>query len=436
MPFRRWDVVALAGGLLVVCALASGGVAGCAVEGASNAAVLADDGGATDDGAVESGYGSTHDAAPGSPTYDSGAGSSSCSDSKTMCPGVGCIDTSSDIHHCGDCMVQCSAPSGGASAGDGGGAATGPDGGAVDDGQLVAMPACVSGTCTLQCPPGPTVQACASGCFDTSVSRENCGSCGYVCASDQQCVNGVCCGGSSKICGGACVDLTQDPNNCGACGNKCPATAQCVSSTCVGYDVTTPAVPFVDACAATTHQTLLKNATGWEETAVIALPFSFTFFGQAQTQFWVGSQGTVGFGKPPTAAYGFPSCPLPDTSNAYPAIVAFGDFVDTSASGVCWAASGTAPNRTMAVTWSKASHDLDTGSVLTFSVVLTETTNTVDVVYQTATQGSDGGGYVLGNSATVGLQSGTGAAAQYACGQGSNDLFNAAPFSVHFAPLK
>src|SRR5262249_39974770 len=158
---------------------------------------------------------------------------------------------------------------------------------------------------------------------------------------------------------------------------------------------------------------------GWEASAPVALPFPLTYFGQKQTQFWIGSQGTLGFDALPSSSYGYPTCPLPDSFNAYGAIVAFGDYLDTSASGVCYATPGTAPNRQLVVTWEKATHESDPGSVLTFSVFVGEGNGVVDVVYQTATVGTGGGGYVRGNSATVGLQGPKGTyAAQFACGQG------------------
>jgi hypothetical protein len=65
-----------------------------------------------------------------------------------------------------------------------------------------------------------------------------------------------------------------------------------------------------------------------------------------------------------------------------------------------------------------------------------ETGGTIDVVYETATPGTGGGGYVRGNGATVGLQGPAGGvASQFACGQGSNDLYNATPYAVRFTPL-
>jgi hypothetical protein len=336
-----------------------------------------------------------------------------CPAQQTMCPG-GCANLTNDPSNCGACGTTCVAA---ASAG--------------------AKAVCSAGQCTFDCGSGGGT-ACSDGCYDLKTSANNCGSCGFSCGAGQTCQNGVCCGGGSKICNGACVDVSQDPANCGDCAHACAKGGQCAAGVCAGYASAAATTPFVDACTLSGHQTLLASTTGWEASAPVPLPFDVAFFGSKQTQLWIGSQGTLGFGaSPPSSSLGYPTCPLPDSFNAYGAIVAFGDSIDTSASGVCWGTTGTAPNRQLVVTWSKATHESDPGSVLTFSVLVAETGGAVDVVYQTATPGTGGGGYVRGNSATVGLQDPTGKiAAQFACGSGSNDLYNSTPYAVRFTPLQ
>lgn len=351
---------------------------------------------------------------------DGASCSSECPGQLMSCPGLGCIDTSSDLKNCGGCGEVCAAPGAGG-----------------------AKPLCRNGQCVFSCPAdaGPTVQACPGvGCVDVTKSPENCGGCGTVCGAGQTCDNGVCCGGASKLCSGACIDVSKDPANCGACGMKCATGGSCSGGKCVGYTTSTPTPPTMgpDACMTAGKTTLLVSAVGWETSAVVALPIPFTFYGAAQTQFWIGSQGTMGFGPPPSGSSGdgYPECPLPDSFNSFGAIEPFGDGIDTTMTGVCYATTGTAPNRQLTVTWEQATHELDSGSILTFSVVLSETTNAIDFVYITSTPGTDGGGYVRGNNASVGLQSPDGlSATQYACGGGSNDLFNTAPFAIHFDPL-
>jgi hypothetical protein len=90
----------------------------------------------------------------------------------------------------------------------------------------------------------------------------------------------------------------------------------------------------------------------------------------------------------------------------YPAIVAFGDEeLATGPQGVCYGSQGTAPNQQLVATWKQATDEGDPSSVLTFSIVLTQTTNTIDLMYQTLS-GADGGTdpTVAGANTTVGLQ--------------------------------
>ena len=106
---------------------------------------------------------------------------------------------------------------------------------------------CSDGQCTVR-----TVQrhSCDAGltqcgpltCADTSSDRDNCGSCGTTCTAKQQCLNGVCIAVASEAnpcsavhqakCGGACVDTKTDNQNCGGCGNQCGQGTTCCNGAC------------------------------------------------------------------------------------------------------------------------------------------------------------------------------------------------------------
>ncbi len=95
---------------------------------------------------------------------------------------------------------------------------------------------CVGGDC--QC-----LTTCSSDagtvCSDTQVDPRNCGFCGNVCSTNQDCIFGLCecvlsntlglCGGDAGL---ACVDLQTDSANCGHCGNQCSDDQHCGSGVC------------------------------------------------------------------------------------------------------------------------------------------------------------------------------------------------------------
>jgi hypothetical protein len=229
-------------------------------------------------------------------------------------------------------------------------------------------------------------------------------------------------------------------NCCDTGSGVCYATTQssCPVAT-VSYTTSTPVASFLDACSLPCSTRVLVGKPARTSTPPIALSFPFTFFGQATTQVWLQSQGTLGLGPPPTspAPTSFPSCTVSNSTTAYAAAVVFGDAnLATGGNGVCYATTGAAPNRTFIATWSQATDTSDLGSVLSFSVVLTETTNTVDFVYGTA---MGGGGAALdstvaGATATVGIQSYADGSHEYAAYSCAKAFLTSTPFDVQFTP--
>ena len=113
----------------------------------------------------------------------------------------------------------------------------------------------------------------------------------------------------------------------------------------------------------------------------------------------------------------------------------------TGPKGICYGVSGTTPNRQFVVTWEQATNVNDPGSVLTFSVILTETTNTIDFAYQTATStDGDPGHELAGADTTVGIQSPVGGAELFVkqfCGKGSPSpgFLTSTPMVFRFTPI-
>lgn len=442
--------------LLAVAAVALG-AASCATSGQGENQVFVDassDGSPTSDGTTSDSAGGSQDSGVGSrcdadtmtdpsscgacgnhcPSGDScscGVCTPPCKGGLSPCCGQ-CVDVTRDPGNCGTCGNSCMAPSGGS---------------------VPGTPLCQAGACSFTCPldagleGGGPVERCgadagASGCYDLTSSAGACGACGRACSAGDVCVDSVCCPSGDGICGGTCTSL-DTPTNCGACGAACPAPAMCTSGKCTGYITSTPnPVPaFIDACHLPGHATVLVNTSQWQPSTPFALPFTFQFFGTAESQAWIGSEGTLGFGAAPNDI-GYPDCTAGfNPFTGYPAVVVFGDSsLVTGPGGVCYGETGGADAgdaggaSQFVVTWEQTTDPSDPGSVLTFSLVLTQGTNTLDFQYGTMTGGADAGldPTVAGKGATVGLQLGGGGPnTALPC---ATAFITATPYDVRFSP--
>ena len=199
------------------------------------------------------------------------------------------------------------------------------------------------------------------------------------------------------------------------------------------YTVSTPTPPpaFVDACALTGSVTVLQ-AHDNSVTMVAALPFAFSFYGAPVTKYWVNTNGVLGVDPSLPTINPFVVCPLPMIGVPHPAIYAFADDLETRDSGICIGTTGAEPNRQFVVTWKDAMLKGKSSSHLTFSVVLSETINTVDLAYETLTGGT--GGAAEGSGATIGLEDSTGTRTdQFSCRM---PMLATTPMDVRFAPIR
>lgn len=148
---------------------------------------------------------------------EAGVCKNDCNPPQIKCVGEGCVDITTDPDNCGACGVLCHAPYGGTSPD-----AAGPD---ADNGQRVAKAQCKASTCGYGCPQG-SAPCDDAGCFDLSLSNDNCGSCDNACPPGQQCMGGTCCTQGNVVCSGSCTDPRTDPNHCGTCSTQCAALGQ------------------------------------------------------------------------------------------------------------------------------------------------------------------------------------------------------------------
>ena len=61
---------------------------------------------------------------------------------------------------------------------------------------------------------------CNDECYTFQSDKNNCGTCGNICANCEQC------------CGGKCVDFNTNKDNCGKCGNACDNNSYCCDGIC------------------------------------------------------------------------------------------------------------------------------------------------------------------------------------------------------------
>jgi hypothetical protein len=115
------------------------------------------------------------------------------------------------------------------------------------------------------------------------------------------------------------------------------------------------------------------DLTGDDETALIDLPFPFTFYGQSHSQAWIDTNGQIAFGDQNQS---FPDEflePIPSDSTPNATIYVFGDdLVVGPGSVIRTKLSGAAPNRTFLVEWSGVTRYDDGDQRLNAEVILAE----------------------------------------------------------------
>jgi hypothetical protein len=185
---------------------------------------------------------------------------------------------------------------------------------------------------------------------------------------------------------------------------------------------------FIDACSlpGSVNVRAQFRATGSFDahdegvTDVLNLPFSFKVYGKTYSQYWITTNGQLGFGATRGgSAFGQVTCPLADARIKTPVVFVYSaDLIgrlDGNA-GVCYATTGISPRRKLVVTWKDSFYyDAWLTSHVTFSATLNEGSNYIDVAIArvdapTLPSLEDG------NSAVVGRQSG-GSAQAYSCQQ-------------------
>jgi hypothetical protein len=117
----------------------------------------------------------------------------------------------------------------------------------------VGHPCCEGTCCSLGdsccgescCSPGDSCCLEKSCCSPT----EQCCPSGTCCPKTGLCCSTGCCTSGQHCCSNACADLQTDPANCGSCGHVCQTDANCVNGSCVCPVVPAPTVCGPSFCA-------------------------------------------------------------------------------------------------------------------------------------------------------------------------------------------
>lgn len=107
--------------------------------------------------------------------------------------------------------------------------------------------------------------------------------------------------------------------------------------------------------------------------------FSFTYFGNSYTQFYVGSNGWIGFSPGQTS--GYVAAYIPNASSPMNAILADWEDLYPGASNIRYVTLGTAPNRSLVVSFNAVPHYGCNTNLHTFQFILYETSGLIDINY-------------------------------------------------------
>ncbi len=122
--------------------------------------------------------------------------------------------------------------------------------------------------------------------------------------------------------------------------------------------------------------------------------FTFTFFGINYTQFYVGSNGWIGFSANQTT--GYTAAYIPNAGSPRNVIMADWEDLFPGTTNIYYTTIGSAPNRKLVVSFNAVPHYSCRSNLHTFQFVLYETTNVIDINYQSKP-------LCGGNNATAGL---------------------------------
>jgi hypothetical protein len=283
---------------------------------------------------------------------------------------------------------------------------------------------CATGS---HCLAGGSQDACVADGTISAVCRE----------SGSPCDANLACNGMPGDFGARCVPLVALGDACDPMGHddRCAPPGECLglqghppACTLAPYVESAIASPtFVDACASGTRVSLISGTGAsprddGHSSGALSIPFAFTFFGQSETMIWPDTNGYAVFGSmPPLDLVGGPAA-VPELSDGALVAPMFEDLILPASPGadICSTTIGSAPNRKFVIEWLHAyayGANAPTQMDLTFEVIITESENTVDFIYDELQSGSGDVTFGNGSEAAIEVQSSNGS--NYAAHMGS-----------------
>jgi len=185
-----------------------------------------------------------------------------------------------------------------------------------------------------------------------------------------------------------------------------------------GQTYTITPVPFLPAPYGGTSLTGQFSSADDGVAGPFPLGFSFCYFGNTYTQFWVGTNGWVSFspGQPST----YTSAPIPSTNASVPRNCVMGPWQDwwsnlNGSGNISYQQVGTYPNRKMVVSFFQLPMYQCTSLLGTFQIVLNECNNTIEVFIENKPNCPTW----AGGTAVLGLHNATGTVAFTAAARNS-----------------
>lgn len=170
----------------------------------------------------------------------------------------------------------------------------------------------------------------------------------------------------SLPCGQNSTTLTADFSNCPPGGPGPLATTS--------YNLTN--IPFAPVAVGGTNVSLTDDVVS----GVLPIGFSFCFFGNTYTQFYIGSNGWISFSAGQSASWSCANNPIPTTNGCVPKNCIMGPYADWNpgvGGQIRYQTLGTAPCRKLVVTWLNMPM-FSCGVAGTFQIIIYESTNIIE----------------------------------------------------------